>query len=216
MPAALGKLRLLHSRLLSFHTSLKERRVAAPRTQRCIEQLLVAMTRNLIWKHIGKPRVRNSQPSSQTLKRRVRNLRQKRSQANQQLHAFSAEKDYGQQCRVRDAWFVRIGLAPPSVPERVLSKWLRDMAIDDQAPVSCSRVGMVRNAWCEVLKTLNRTEVASLVSSLRPPCTPAAVISVFVTHVYDEAVMRMRSHLLASTDDKRASVGSSLLRRAKH
>ena len=117
---------------------------------------------------------------------------------------------------MRDAWFVRIGLAPPSVPERVLSKWFRDMAIDDQAPVSCSRLGMVRNAWCEILQTLNLTEVALLVSSLRPPCTPAAVIPDVVTHVHDEAVMRMRCHLLAPTDDKRASGGSFLLRRAKH
>ena len=60
---------------------------------------------------------------------------------------------------VQALWFVRIGLANPSVPGRTLSSLLSSLPKDECSGVSHYYVGRVRDAFAELLKILQSREL---------------------------------------------------------
>lgn len=120
-----------------------------------------------------------------------------RTKAEDQLALEKGEKMNG---RVQAIWYVRAGLSNPYWPRRSLQDFFRDFGIVEKQNISHSTVTRVRDAMAEVLKLMNRSQVSSLAAS-----TPtdgghaAAKLVVYVPHIHDEALMRLRSYVVAPT-----------------
>ena len=67
---------------------------------------------------------------------------------------------------VQSLWFVRIGMASPSIPARTLASILADIPQHESAGVSHWYIGRVRDAFAELLKLLQVAELSRQVFDL--------------------------------------------------
>ena len=80
---------------------------------------------------------------------------------------------------------IRCGLGPPEVPSRVLEGFVRDFGSEgSQQPISHGYISSVRDAFAEILIHMNRKHISQVALEAH---------AVIVSHIHDEASMRMRS-----------------------
>ncbi len=101
--------------------------------------------------------------------------------------------------RVANHWVVRAGLCDPSLSLRSASDWLCDFDIKDDPNdlllddvVGRTSVGRFRDAFAEILLELQGTATAEFASRSRG--------FFIMTHVHDEACMRLRSQAVEHSD----------------
>lgn len=137
-------------------------------------------------------------PRVETLKRKVcsvqQSLRHHRSVGaalRQKYRDFQTAKGGG---RIKHLWFTRILTTPPNVPCRALSDWLRDWPEVETRNVSSWSIAAVRDAGAQVLKSINRAHIASIVERGGASSGGTETHPVFLTHAHDEAAMRLKSY----------------------
>ena len=116
------------------------------------------------------------------LRRSCRHHSDKRKEAELALVSDRADR-IG--CRIRSVWFARVGLAPPSMPSRSLASFCRDFSVEESDKLSFSYVGRLRDAFVEIIKSMNRDQISKTFSaSLRSTGGAASEgRTVFIKHV---------------------------------
>ena len=103
---------------------------------------------------------------------------------------------------IENVWFARVGLSNPFLPSRKLEDFGRDFVLDEAKQLSHTYIGCVNDAFVEVVKRLNRDEVRAAFSEwasaparyVRSDGTAVSESTpVFIPHIYDEAMMLLRS-----------------------
>jgi hypothetical protein len=130
-----------------------------------------------------------------------RRQKRKLSEARQQVVDMVADKVAG---RIQHIWLVRVGFAHPSTPLRSITDFCRDFQVEESKAISFPYVAAVRDAFCEVIKEMYSARVSKLAAA--DDGTP---VTIFLTHIHDEALMKMRSSLTPEGGD---AGGSSLSR----
>ena len=119
---------------------------------------------------------------SSKLKRKLRAEEQTSARLEETLAETVGAKVNG---RLRRMWILRAGLSNPSIPARVLSDFCKEFIVEEAHHISSDYVGKVRDAMCETIKCFSRSALERMCGELPGP--------LFVTHVHDEALMRVRS-----------------------
>eukprot|EP00971_Amphidinium_carterae_P349834 6491252-Amphidinium_carterae.2 len=88
-------------------------------------------------------------------------------------------------------WKIRCGLGPAEVPARVLSDFVRDFDMEHERPIGKDTISSVRDAFAEVL--LRLACVLILLNRQHVSMLGADASAVVLSHVHDEASMRIRS-----------------------
>jgi hypothetical protein len=165
----------------------------------CIESLRLALDAEfdpLREDARGRKRVISSVDAVQAevhrLKRQEYHQRSQRQAKENNLKTLEGRKLGARICNV---WLLRAALAPPNLPARTVVEWARDFNLDEEQVIGYSSVGFVRDAFCEVLKEMNRQELVSAVSGLGASGSSRESLPIYITHVHDEALLRMRSYL---------------------
>ena len=96
--------------------------------------------------------------------------------------------------QIAKMWFVRVAFSSPCLALRALATFCRDFPLVEQAVISHEYVARVRDAFAEILKMLNRRELAAAVAR-RPEA------SFLLSHIHDEAAMRIRSYTESPQDE---------------
>ena len=138
----------------------------------------------------------------QRLQRTVRTVKRKLDASGAALQDALGERVAA---RIQHIWYVRVALAKPTMPMRTLSDFCRGFPEQEAKHISHTYVGAARDAMCEAIKRMNRDAVADLVSNLPLGKTQAETAPVFVLHVHDEALMRVRSSTKSSPDSATAT-----------
>ena len=115
------------------------------------------------------------------VKKQLGGERRKSTQLRQEAQEALPAKVQG---RLSHIWLVRAGLSNPSIKTRTLREFIRDFSIDETEQISSTWIGEVRNTFAEILRQFNQDELSEFCS---------ACDTVFVSHVHDEALMRVRS-----------------------
>ena len=109
-------------------------------------------------------RKRQSLAFKQGLIRRLRGKLRHQTNERQKLETrFRREDRLGG--RIAHLWFVRAGLAAPTLPVRTVADLCRDFPAEECKNISHYKVGRVRDAFCEIVKRLNRKSIAEDMSS---------------------------------------------------
>ena len=113
--------------------------------------------------------------------------KQKADQLQEQLRTDSGSR-LGN--RIRAIWFVRTGLARPTMPARSLSELCAEFPIMECHAIGETRITLVRDAFCEMVKACNRDHVRHAV------CQASATgrCCIYMRHTHDEASMRLKSY----------------------
>lgn len=87
---------------------------------------------------------------------------------------------------IQSLWFIMVAFADPAMPLQGLSTWCAEFGVEEQGGISSTYITRIRDAMCQVLKKMNRQELAMQAASL--PCIAETDISepIFATHVHDE------------------------------
>ncbi len=96
--------------------------------------------------------------------------------------------------QITKMWFIRVAFAPPGLSLRALSEFCRDFPEVESKAISHEYVSRIRDAFAEVVKGLNRQEIA--LAAGRSPKEP-----LLLAHLHDEAAMRLRSYKQQADDD---------------
>ena len=83
---------------------------------------------------------------------------------------------------------VRAGLSDPGTSVRSISDFCQDFPKEEARNISHTSVAAARDAFAQIIKEQSRAEVASHSGKLEG-------LPFFVTHIHDEAIMRLRSTL---------------------
>ena len=119
-----------------------------------------------------------------------------RSNAEDQLKSERAQR---LENRVQTIWFVRAGLADPSLSLRTLSDLYFELPMQAARAISHQYIGRVRDSFVEILKGMAKQEVGDLLI-LRGAASPPNFLPVYVQHIHDEAAMKMRSYAANTVD----------------
>ena len=160
---------------------------------RCIQSLLGALEDEFELVDVGSKPATNEATADAKLKRlRVDVSRQKRKYEESQaaLTEAIADKMGG---RIQNIWFVRVGLARPTLPMRSLRDFCRDFPVVETANISYEYIGATRDAMCEIIKQINQSAVVEAVAALTPIVGCTETTPVFLPHIHDESLMRVRS-----------------------
>lgn len=90
--------------------------------------------------------------------------------------------------RLEKTWLIRAGLSDPNVSVRKMEEFLQSCSVEQSQTVSHSTVSAARDCFAELVKQQARSELSGEVASQKPRV-------VFVSHIHDEALMRLRSHV---------------------
>ena len=85
-------------------------------------------------------------------------------------------------------WLVRAALSDTNTPARSVSQWCQDFPQEEAQVISSTKVAEARDCFAELIKRQSRAELGTFAG--RNPGAP-----IFVTHIHDEALMRLRSHI---------------------
>ena len=137
----------------------------------------------------------------------------KRSEAEQRLEK---ELSIRTGLRTQTLWWIRCGLSDPSIPSASLSSFTKEFFADDKTTgVSSYTVTRARDAFCQVLKHLDRKCLKTSATLLEPK-ERGVPPSVIIVHIHDEAVMRAKSWhqgmSYSSTRSRSSSVQNQILR----
>ena len=124
------------------------------------------------------------------LKRRLRNAKRKIEESAAALDETLGNKVSG---RIQHIWFVRVGLAKPTLSMRTLADFCRDYPAEETKHIGYVYVGATRDAICEVVKQINRSSIQHLVSQMPLGIREGETGPIFITHIHDEASMKIRS-----------------------
>ena len=94
-----------------------------PLTKRCVEQLLEALDAEFGAACSAPPRAkvaRCDDAAFALLERRLSYQQHKRNEAEEDAHELESAKISG---RIQHMWFIRVGLAAPTIPAAKLSAW---------------------------------------------------------------------------------------------
>ena len=105
----------------------------------------------------------------------------------------AAGNQFGGERGQEDPTVLRVGLTAPNIPSRSLAQWCRDFNIIEYDAISHGSITKSRDAFAEILKRLNRQEVNNKVSLPSLQASPDSHTTVFVPHIHDEVLLRMRS-----------------------
>jgi hypothetical protein len=172
--------------LASFRERLHAERPDAASSVDDVSRLLISLSKDFdldLVDHRGRKRcLLTEEADLAKLRRRVRDERRQSEQARAELAEAVGIKVSG---RLRSMWLLRVGLSNPLISGRMLSDLCRDFTMEEAQQIGKDRTASVRDAFCEVLKHLNRKNLEDLVQEQDGP--------LFATHVHDEAALRVRS-----------------------
>lgn len=99
-------------------------------------------------------------------------------------------------------WLVRVALAAPLTSARALQVAVKDITGSDQSVVSRGTIGKIQDAFVQVLHKMVRDRLAATVRSAAGEAlaakAPFAVV--VLTHLHDEAALRLRSFMADRPD----------------
>lgn len=142
------------------------------------------------------------------LKRQIAYRTSCREKSDQSLLEHLGHPVSGRICNV---WLLRVALSPPNVPIRKLVEWCLDFNVDLVQPVGRTFVPNAKDAFCELVKHWNRTQVSSMVAFAQAGKHPSTSLRIYIPHEQDEACFKMESRQrVAAAHDT-----ASRLRRAR-
>ena len=148
-------------------------------------------------------RKRKAGPSVHHMQMRVRYQKMCRKKAETALQQQLAARVDG---ALGKLWIIRVGLLPVGLPLRAVSSVCQNFARVETPVISHSYVASVKNAMAELLKRMNAAAIAKAALE-----APAATL--YLSHVHDEALMRIRSY--RDVRDDRLSVKGGEVARAR-
>jgi hypothetical protein len=89
--------------------------------------------------------------------------------------------------RITHMWFIRVAFSPPNMTLRAVTAFCNDFGLTEARVISHDYVARVRDAFAEVIKRLNK-QLVSQAARVAPG------LPLFMSHVHDEAAMRIRSY----------------------
>ena len=104
--------------------------------------------------------------------------------------------------RLSTYWIVGAGLSDPRSTLRSVCAWCNEFALDGRAPISKSSVHLLRSAFGEILRKMNRQDATTYAKD----ATHGFLV---IRHLHDEASMRLRSDLPAAPAAKGFARGRS-------
>lgn len=120
-----------------------------------------------------------------------RKLRDALRHARNRIHALKKKSEQELAARIHGKislqWFVRVAFAPPNVSLRALTEFCRDFSAAQSSVISREYVSRVRDAFAQILRGLAQKRIGALARA-----HPAAPL--LVSHIHDEAGMRIRSY----------------------
>ena len=99
---------------------------------------------------------------------RCAKLRSKCAKLQKELQLVKGEKLSG---RVQKVWCLRTGLSPPNIAPQSLVELCKDFGIEHDKVISRPYITQVRDAFCEIIKKSNASELALAVRALHVPET---------------------------------------------
>ena len=131
--------------------------------------------------------------ASRTLKQKFRRLQSKCNALKSQVEAATGAK--GLRRQLCTDWLVRVALAAPLASARSLTTAFRDVCDVDEQIVSRATIGKIKDAFVEVVKTMMVKYLAGLAcaSEAAAAATGAPFQNIVLTHIQDEADLRLRS-----------------------
>ena len=95
--------------------------------------------------------------------------------------------------RIQNVWLVRVAFSDALLSARSLSSWCCDFGVEPSKVISHSYIARVKDCFCQLVKSLNKQEIA--LQALNQPVANHGDASkpFFVVHQHDEASMRVRS-----------------------
>jgi hypothetical protein len=173
--------------LRQFRDSVAQRRPDVSRTLQGIDGLLAAMQDEFALDTVDGRSLKRAGDHPEDRSRLKRQVRAQQRQVQALRHEYDANLGAKVQGRLRYMWFIRAGLSNPAVPTRTLSEFFRDFGIEEASQMSATRMASARNAFCEIVKKMYRRDFEQRCETLGPGG------SIVMTHVHDEALMRVRS-----------------------
>ena len=126
--------------------------------------------------------------------------KKKVQQLTAELHALKSSKDVSG--RVSEEWLLRVILAAPNVSGRALAEAFHLLVGSDRSMISRESVGRIRSAFLEMWRNMIFSSARDFISAQRDAATGVSVaatgasnqfVSVFMSHVQDEAELRLLS-----------------------
>ena len=99
--------------------------------------------------------------SAEQLKQALYYQKRKRSALEEEIAQSSGKKEAGM---IASLWYVRVGLADPSLPAQTLSSFCKDFPLQETKTISASYVSTVRDAMAEVVKGHSYDQIETLVA----------------------------------------------------
>ena len=119
-------------------------------------------------------------------------------QLTSQLEAHERSKSMGG--RLSEEWIMRVILSAPNVSSRALEESFHLSVGSDRSMISRDRIGNIRSAFLEMWKDLIFSTVRNFISVQVSAATGAGaseaspnVVSIYISHVQDEAELRLLS-----------------------
>ena len=113
-----------------------------------------------------------------TLRRCVRRHKERHKRSREQV-----AQDKGR--RISTLWYVRICLSKPTLPVRTLENICRDFPVEETRLIKKDRIAYVRDAFVQLLKYLNRANIAYEMANIEVGIQSAENSPVFLLHVQD-------------------------------
>ena len=191
-----GSLVQLAQTLQGEGPALRRQGVNVEAVQCSLQQLIVTLEREF---DLGRVRRQlSSQMLIKLLRGRVKRLKRYRKKAEDDL---IAERALRVSNRIEPLWFVRAGLADPSIPMQTLRDIFFDFPIHAEQAISHTYISRVRDAFAEILKGLNRREAADMMFRSGLEIANDDSLVLYIQHIHDEASMRMRSFAPNAVED---------------
>ena len=128
-------------------------------------------------------------------------MKKKVQQLTAELSTLKSSKDV--RGRVSEEWLLRVILAAPNVSGRALAESFHSLVGSDSNTISREGVGRIRSGFLEMWRNMLLASARDFITAQRAPATggsrePATggsnqFVSVFLTHVQDEADLRLLS-----------------------
>ena len=94
--------------------------------------------------------------------------------------------------RLRTMWLLRTALSDPCVPVRTLAEFCRDFHDLETSTISHTSIAAARDCFCEAIKLATGWAITDALSQL-PAASTQASQPVILSHIHDEAALRLRS-----------------------
>ena len=127
------------------------------------------------------------------LQQRARRLQKKCDDLKAKLEAATGAQRV--QKHLRTEWLVRVCPAAPTVSMRSLERSFRDACGSERTVVSRTSISKIRDAFVEVTRDMVTEKASETVRRAAKYAGDAAFYPLVLTHLHDEACLRLRSFL---------------------